>query len=458
MATAQRARLDLAHEAWQIGVHAKARDHAHDRSPRPDRLDGLAMSPPRKKLLILLGAGSSVGVGLPTVSKIDALMLSWAFEWARIGRPDYYTTLEAAAQFRADSGQASPRPEVSFETVLGDMAALSQWLTPAPFGPTLRGLVGGPELPPDLVFPETRGYGPSHHVKDQLRHLLERLARHIRQGSRAIDPSGSAAIDYKRLLDRLRQTFDVGVYNLNYDTAALAAWPHARTGFVDGRFAPQEVHAREDWGFVRHLHGSVHHSLRDPDSDEILWRDNLDGEFFDAHQGHYGDERSGGLSLPKTTLIAGGFKLDQLLVEPFHSLHAALARDVHAAEAVLIGGYGFGDPHVNWALRNRLGGLAGASRPPIMVLDWAGEQTTPTALRTDRWATAMSQALRSPHGLFVQAGTGAMARPDELAVNDGFDLSPANRTGLWFGGFEQAARRAEAITLWLEGAGDALLA
>lgn len=52
-------------------------------------------------------------------------------------------------------------------------------------------------------------------------------------------------------------------------------------------------------------------------------------------------------------MIAGRFKLDQLLIEPFHSLYSALISDVYEADAVLIGGYGFGDTHVNRALHSR---------------------------------------------------------------------------------------------------------
>jgi hypothetical protein len=98
------------------------------------------------------------------------------------------------------------------------------------------------------------------------------------------------------------------------------------------------VHQRGDWGFIYHLHGSVHHSLTGRFGDHIEWRGNLSGHFEDGHQGSATDERSEGKSFPKTTLIAGGFKLDQLLVEPFHSFHAALVRHVYEADAILIGG------------------------------------------------------------------------------------------------------------------------
>ena len=114
-----------------------------------------------------------------------------------------------------------------------------------------------------------------------------------------------------------------------------------------------EVHDGQKWHFLYHLHGSAHYSLSPPEGHgPIVWRPDLHGQFNDGHSGIAGDQRSDGKSFPTTKLIAGGLKLDQLLVEPFHSFHSALVRDVYEADAILIGGYGFGDEHVNRALRN----------------------------------------------------------------------------------------------------------
>jgi hypothetical protein len=55
-----------------------------------------------------------------------------------------------------------------------------------------------------------------------------------------IDKSWPAATSYAHLISGLRHNVDVGIYNLNYDPAALT-WPDAHTGFdVDGRFSQKK--------------------------------------------------------------------------------------------------------------------------------------------------------------------------------------------------------------------------
>lgn len=44
-----------------------------------------------KKLLVILGAGSSIPIGMPSVSAIDALMATWSDTWSREhGLDNYY--------------------------------------------------------------------------------------------------------------------------------------------------------------------------------------------------------------------------------------------------------------------------------------------------------------------------------------------------------------------------------
>ena len=51
----------------------------------------------KKKLLIVLGAGSSVELGVPSLHDIDAQMRNWAQEWAREhGYQDYFGKLWGA--------------------------------------------------------------------------------------------------------------------------------------------------------------------------------------------------------------------------------------------------------------------------------------------------------------------------------------------------------------------------
>jgi len=261
------------------------------------------------------------------------------------------------------------------------------------------------------------------------------------------------------LMAGLRNEFEIGIYNLNYDTAALSAWPDAHTGFVPaGAFAPASVHARSEWGFIYHLHGSVHHSLVGTFGNAIEWRSDLAGPFDDGHQGRSNDQRSDGKSLPKTTLVAGGFKLDQLLVEPFHSFEAALVRHAYEADAILFGGYGFGDVHVNRAFSNRLDGRPSSERPPIMILDYAGERTEPLAWRDDAWAMNLTNTLSVNGSFFREAGHQSPCDPLDLARRQGFEMAPDHRTAVWYGGFENAAARVRDIANWLGGGDDQYLA
>ena len=267
-------------------------------------------------------------------------------------------------------------------------------------------------------------YGAQIELMAEYSFLLEKLAQHMRAESKRLSFANTPENDeYRKLLGGLRESFDIGVYNLNYDTAALDALQGAYIGFGEkGTFEPRVVHERGDWDFLYHLHGSVHHSLNRRYGDQIVWRPSLDNEFFDGPEGQWTEPRSNGIKIPRTTLVAGGFKLDQLLFEPFQSYHASLIRHVHAADAILIGGYGFGDAHINFALRNRVSltqdGLRIKDRPPVMVFTLADETTKPMRRRDDLWARELGVSLctGTQGHFFLEPGNPSDPIPAELAI------------------------------------------
>lgn len=413
----------------------------------------------KKKLLVILGAGSSIPLGMPSVSSLDEKMKEWGRCWAAEHRfPDYFDALWHSIEAYYESGHSNLHPPLNFEKVLGEMVALSHWMEPAPWGDTLRQVASIGAPPPELSFPYPEKYGPTVTVMDQLSYLLGKLARHMRVLCQGLDSASAKTCQYNALIAAFRDAFDVGIYNLNYDTAALAAWPDAYTGFgKKGMFEPGIIHKRRKWDFVYHLHGSVHHSLVRPMGGQIYFRSDLadsDG-FLDTLEGGSGDKRSEGRSLPRTTLIAGGFKLDQLLVEPFHSLHAALVRHIHAADAIVIGGYGFGDVHINRALRNRL--TVPGARPPVMVLDRAGDKTDPMAFRADIWAYELSTTLATGGSFFFEPGYLSPPFPSDLVTRGSFEVAGQHRIALWHSGFTEAATRLDGIVPWLDGGPDEVL-
>jgi SIR2-like domain len=419
----------------------------------------------KKKLLVILGAGSSIPVGMPSVGAIDRLMAGWSSASAkRHGLDDsFWATWKAIEDYYAASPD-SIRPNPNFEKVLGEMVGLAHWMTPSPLGHALRQIIAPTGQPLGMSF-EPSPYAVTVSVIQQVTDLLVELARHMRGLS---DPaklgSHPAFPGYRALMEALRARFDIGIFNLNYDTAALTAFAGAFTGFAaDGSFDPDGVHERTEWGFAYHLHGSVHHSLVHRFGNSLRWQPDLSADFFDGHPGNSTDKRSDNRAIPKTTLIAGGFKLDQLLTEPFHSFYASLIRRTYEADAILIGGYGFGDMHVNRALQNRLDPTK--PRPPVLVLTRAPEPDPvrkiypdPMAFRGDWWAKYLSISLNAPNG-FAEPGHAAPPDITDLIARDGFEVSSLHRVAIWHGGFVEATRRLDAILPWLEGtAADSILA
>ena len=197
-------------------------------------------------------------------------------------------------------------------------------------------------------------------------------------------PKLSGMPDYTKFLFRLRERFDIGIYNLNYDTVARTAWPDAFTGFDQwGFFNPLAVAQRQEWGFIYHLHGSVHHCISHSVARPwIVWKDNLEKQFTDRGVPPV-DMAQDVRSVPLTTLISGGFKLDQILAE--HTRHSTQHWFDMSMKpnAILIVGYGFGDLHVNRAIQNRfeLADSDERSYPRVVVL----EKSCPRDIELDVW-------------------------------------------------------------------------
>ncbi|MFZ0888111.1 MAG: SIR2 family protein [Candidatus Binataceae bacterium] len=406
-----------------------------------------------KKLLMLLGTGSSIAQGIPSVSHVDRRMKKAAAEWSqgshRTGLPNYFDFAWAAAQLYYSSEKPALRPEVNFERVLGDMLALANWMTPAPYGNSLRQIIWN-ETP---LPPSPGRFLISTLITSQLTELLVDLARYMRKCSRDFDRGSDAFREYRALLDGIRSEFDVGIYSLNYDSVALTAWPTVFTGFdASGRFAPGQVLSRREWNFLYHLHGSVYHTLVGPFGNSVRWQNDLTARFDDGNAARSTDERSDGKRFPKTTLIAGAFKLDQLLIEPFHTLYAAFVRDAYEADAILLGGYGFGDAHVNRALGNRLEN--DTNRPSIMILTYAEPRTDPMEFRADRWSYELCRTLNVSARSFSSPAPMHVA---DLVANDGFEFSAEQRIAIWHGGFSEASRRVAPIVDWLSGADNSVL-
>ena len=82
----------------------------------------------KKKLLVILGAGSSVSCGLPSVNQLDQSMGAWSRAWAtQHSFPNFYEQLGQAIEAYYNSGGRCAAREVRFFKVrkLGPQARSS---------------------------------------------------------------------------------------------------------------------------------------------------------------------------------------------------------------------------------------------------------------------------------------------------------------------------------------------
>lgn len=401
----------------------------------------------KPKLLVILGAGSSIPYGMPSVGDINEQMKCWSRELesgpgVKAGC-DVFSVLWRAAKRYYGQNDYCIRP--NYERILGEMTGLSSWLSSPPFGTPLTQAIR--DSRPIRKLDWLQDYSDKHaarkRVLEQHTSLFQKLAEYMRLQSKKLDLQSCEFADYRAFFCELRKQFELGVYNLNYDTVARAAWTDAFNGFdCNGEFDPLSVSQRREWGFIYHLHGTVHHCISDTkNKPRVVWKNDLDQTFRDS--GFEKIEMSQDFrSMPLTTMIAGGFKLDQVMVDPYQTLFSTLVRHVHEADSILIAGYGFGDLHVNRVLRNRFERPMHGSRsyPRVVILEKSCPQRKRTAcLETHQyWSRELRHTLKTsfrdgsalPKDRNVQTIT-------EFIEQEKFETDIQNRVSIWHGGFQE---------------------
>lgn len=438
------------------------------------------MKKSRNKLIILLGAGSSLEQGFPRVRQLNCDVARWAKTRAQqLGNPNFYGQLwrrrrayasSVSDPFDVASNVQAWRTEPNYERVLGDLHLLMNAALNKPFGDPMLELI----VKNDSNFASLGTNKAVIQVGGQLENLLGKLTESFRGLSVCFEDGldGPGEVNfalYQSVLSKLAAEFEVGIYNLNYDTVALKAFPkEAFVGFDrnNGNFLPTEVHQRSEWSFVYHLHGSVHHRIRDSGSGldpRITWFNELEstGDSAEWDDVSNPNGRSDGKRVFLSSLVAGGMKLDQIQAEPFQTLYSCLSRHMHEAHAVLIGGYGFGDAHINSVLANALRSRAtGGAGPRVLVLDHDKKRLR-IATTASHWATTMAQTLGVPRTAFRDPPFRTQNQLSELpeAVTPGEfeqvpDLYP--QVAVWNGGFNAAAMKLPQILKWFSGDRSAL--
>ena len=170
----------------------------------------------KPKLLVILGAGSSIPCGMPSVEDIDKQMKCWSREWepeppTNAGH-DVFNVLWDASERYYGTNRYGIRP--NYERVLGEMIMLASWLSPPPFGTPFTDVVrdGSPVCELDWLHDCSDQYAPRKRVLEQHTFLLEKLADYLRKESNTFDSLSREFCGYRKFFLKLRDRFDLGVY------------------------------------------------------------------------------------------------------------------------------------------------------------------------------------------------------------------------------------------------------
>ncbi len=307
-------------------------------------------NPPAFRLTVLLGAGSSLYAKAPSTEDLTRMV-----ERRQVGG-----AILRALRSRFESQSAN------FEDVLHVLEELDSLATSSDRAPTmLRG----------FVRPILSEVGASHgEIRNERFELMEAIAEEFDM----INYDSSWRPLYNLLKPRL-DIFDLDIFTLNYDlvsdvaTYALSMLSGKKwfDGFgqmvymrdASGFRADQYANWRPGWGHVylthAHLHGALSYAYYGSDMRmahsaplELVYTANLA-----AARETWAWARRVALADPKADfrgvipIVSGLRKMEKLSAQPFANYYAGLAQALSKSPYLMIVGYGAGDEHINYWLR-----------------------------------------------------------------------------------------------------------
>jgi SIR2-like domain len=313
-----------------------------------------AQSPRRPRVLVILGAGSTLHAGAPSTKDIDDLVCGIDDEPIR----------SVVARLREQRIEGN----FNFETVLAALEDLDDFSVRKNH-PTAWASIGG-------YLAAFADYLPDFTPAADKSFLSARTQVIGRIKNFVISRTAEASPDVLRVFfDQLKTVFDLTVVTLNYDDLIDRAGD-----WYDGFSVPANADDAGTFDFagfpkqsaqhpavLMHLHGSVRFgfprfSPEPPREGEVVrYGRPVHGLQATLHP-------PGGIAQP-TPIIAGDGK-DRWMTRacvPFGYYYSAFINTIQACPRVLVAGYGAGDQHVNSWLREEYPRLHGARRRLVHI-------------------------------------------------------------------------------------------
>lgn len=404
----------------------------------------------KKKLLITVGAGASIDFGLPSVGQIDALLNECAAQLYPLKSDPssnlYVHCRDAIQAYYGKASRPALRKQANFEEVLYQLNLLIPYLSDSVCMHGSNALIAPRSLPDVLEFGRARSVD-GNVLGNLTNKLMDALVDHFIDACAKATSAKSAQITkLGQFLAALGEEFDIGIITLNYDNVFTQACPGLYTGFdpATGIFNPLSVFHREAWGFIYHLHGSIHFAMTgfSQHMHGITWAA-TPAKGHEVHAcGRSTQNSMEGITYPTSIIVAGYGKTQQILRQPFRTYFAQVNRLVHEADSLLFLGYGFGDLHLNAAfseVRNR--------RRPVVVVDWASGDQNPLRFRSDAWSYQLFNTLPVNASNMSEPGHRAAAFIDELKAANEVEVSndPDYPLAVWYNGLLAACQHSAKI-------------
>ncbi|GEL11727.1 SIR2-like domain-containing protein [Flavobacterium glycines] len=410
-----------------------------------------------KKLLIVVGAGGSIELGMPSVREIDKLFDNWASENYSLNSHEsgnlYRWVKEEVEKYYLTQGN-SQTLEQNFESILYIIQFLSSMSN------TLhrdykndKGLKAFFKI---KEFPEIKRYFEKTVMPDaddfkQLQsYLVDKLLHHIRKKCRELELNkGSELSKVRAFFEILKEEFEIGFINLNYDNVILKTLPDLFTGFdVDtGKFDKNQFY-HDNWNFCYHIHGSVHFTMngKGVKMHEITWNNSLDMNFEDRSSQRNVNYTSEGNYFLNSTIITGLDKSNQILREPFRQYYMKIDKLIHDSDAILFIGYGFSDLHLNQLFPSHR--MESTKKRQVVVIDYFPDETEAMYKRPDSWSYRLFETIPFNGD---EMGNGSICLPPDTIIdykkNNSFEFSRNKKypLSIWYNGFLAACDNAEII-------------
>ena len=330
----------------------------------------------KPSLTVFLAAGCSLSFGVPNTKTLTDAVID-AIRDAEALLPPPLTSKPTRTDLLWDHLKGSYGPNANFEHVLHSLESMDSlirtWQATLPSRYlTVEGVlccspVGSLLDCFDRIFPIVGTDALYNSIFHQIATANASLSKH---------PNWSLWTDFIR---KLRTQFDTQFVTTNYDHLLedSAAFLPEDEGFfpISGecayRFDPKKASLK-----LMHLHGNIRFGYRSNDNRfifeddfyDLYWFNNPDvaADSWSGLKGRSIPTSGAGDTLNVGPIITGLHKPDKLLIEPYRSYSEAFYTSLRQTPCLLVIGYGFGDPHLNYILQ-RMTRWHGSNRRVIYV-------------------------------------------------------------------------------------------